>query len=143
MKKTITILFISVYILSTANAQSKQETAVADAVQRLHKAMISADQAELEKLVSGKLSYGHSSGHVDNKREFVEKIVSGRSDFISIDMEDVSVSTSGKTAVVRHVLHARTNDNGKPGEVHLRILLVWQKQYGQWILLARQAVKIQ
>ncbi|MEK7226911.1 MAG: nuclear transport factor 2 family protein, partial [Bacteroidota bacterium] len=34
-----------------------------------------------------------------------------------------------------------TNDGGKPGEVHLLVMLVWQKQGGKWILLARQAVK--
>jgi ketosteroid isomerase-like protein len=46
-----------------------------------------------------------------------------------------------KTAIVRHNMAAKTNDNGKPGEVHLHILLVWQKQHGNWKLVARQAVK--
>jgi ketosteroid isomerase-like protein len=72
----------------------------------------------------------------------VEKIVSGKSDFVSIDLAEQTISISGKVALVRHILHAKTNDGGKPGEVHLRILLVWQKKGGQWKLLARQAVKM-
>ncbi|MEQ1678647.1 MAG: hypothetical protein ABL876_18265 [Chitinophagaceae bacterium] len=44
--------------------------------------------------------------------------------------------------MVRHILNAKTNDGGKPGEVHLRVLLVWQKTGGKWVLLARQAVKM-
>ena len=52
MKKIITILFISVTILSTAKAQSKQEIAVADAVEQMRKAMVDADSAMLDKLSS-------------------------------------------------------------------------------------------
>lgn len=125
-----------------ANAQSKQETTVAKAVEKLRIAMVDGNKTALENIVSDKLSYGHSGGHVEGKVEFVEKIVSGRSDFVSIDLTEQSVAISGKTAVVRHILSAKTNDNGKPGDVHLRVLLIWQKRNGHWILLARQAVKM-
>lgn len=143
MKKIFFTVFLCISVYSLLQAQSKQETAVANTVLRLHQAMINADKTELEDLTAEILSYGHSSGLIDNKKEFVEKIVSGRSDFVFIEMEDVLVNISGKVAVVRHKLHAKTNDNGKPGEVNLRILLVWQKLHGQWKLLARQAVKVQ
>lgn len=123
-------------------AQDKKEKKMADAVEQLRKAMIDADKAALEELVMDKLSYGHSSGHIDDKKEFVEKLVSGRSDFVSIDLSEQTVSISGKIAIVRHILKAKTNDGGKPGEVQLRVMLVWQKQGGKWKLLARQAVKM-
>ena len=124
------------------HAQSANETAVAHAVERLRKAMIDGNKTALENIVSDKLSYGHSGGHIDDKKEFVEKLVSGKSDFVTIDLSEQSVSVSGKTAIVRHKLNATTNDGGKPGEVHLLVMLVWQKQGSKWILLARQAVKI-
>jgi ketosteroid isomerase-like protein len=111
-------------------------------VEKLRVAMIDANKTELEKLVAEELSYGHSGGHIDDKKEFVEKIVGGQSDFVTIELSEQTISVSGKTAIVRHILKAKTNDAGKPGEVHLRILLVWQKQAGKWKLLARQAVKM-
>ncbi len=126
----------------TVQAQEKEVNAVAQATEQLRKAMIDADKSALESLTADQLSYGHSGGHIDDKKEFVEKIVSGKSDFVTIDLTEQTVSISGKTAIVRHILTATTNDSGKPGEVHLRILLVWQKQNGKWKLLARQAVKI-
>ena len=43
--------------------------------------------------------------------------------------------------VISIIIFHFTNNDNKPGEVHLLILLVWQKQHGQWKLLARQAVK--
>lgn len=141
MKKTILFLFIFSLAVVT-NAQSKKETAVANAVEKLRIAMVDGIKEKLEATVSDKLSYGHSGGHVEGKAEFVEKIISGKSDFVSIDFTEQTISINGKTAVVRHILTAKTNDNGKPGEVHLRILLVFQKEGGSWKLLARQAVKM-
>lgn len=137
------MIISSVFFMQATNAQSKQETAVANAVEQLRKAMVDADSVMLDNLTMDELSYGHSGGHVDDKKEFIQKITSGKSDFVSINLSEQTITLSGKTAVVRHKLNAFTNDNGKPGEVHLLVLLVWQKTDGKWKLLARQAVKNQ
>jgi ketosteroid isomerase-like protein len=142
MFKIIFITAIFIHAIATANAQSQDEAKVAEAVESLRVAMINADKNALENLVADKLSYGHSGGAIDDKKSFVEKIVSGQSDFVTIDLTDQTISISDNTAIVRHILKAKTNDGGKPGEVNLRVLLVWQKQNGGWKLLARQAVKI-
>jgi signal transduction histidine kinase len=141
MKKALSLIIILAFSM-IMNAQSGNETAVANAIERLRIAMIDGDKSVLENIVSEKLSYGHSGGHIDDKKNFIEKISSGKSDFVTIDLSDQTISISGKTAIVRHQLSARTNDGGKPGEVHLLVLLVWQKQGGNWKLLARQAVKM-
>jgi len=141
MKKISSVIIIFLLIGLTGTAQNKQEKAVANAVEKLRKAMVDGNKADLENAVSEQLSYGHSGGHIDDKKEFVEKLASGKSDFVTIDLTEQTISVSGKVAVVRHVLTAKTNDGGKPGDVHLRILLVFQKKGGKWLLLARQAVK--
>jgi hypothetical protein len=123
MSKTIFIPML-LFALSV-NAQSKDETEVAKAVEYLRKAMVEADRAALEKISSDKLSYGHSSGLVESKKEFVEKIASGGSDFVSIELANQSISVSGNTAIVRHELHAKTNDGGKPGK-RISVLLMMQ-----------------
>jgi len=126
-----------------ASTQTKDEKAVAGAVRELTNAIVDANKAALENLTAEKLSYGHSSGALDDKKTFVEKIVNGSSDFVSIDLTEQTITTSRDVAIVRHVLKAKTNDAGKgPGEVHLRILLIWQKQKGSWKLLARQATRV-
>ncbi len=142
MKKLSLFAFSLLAIFSITFAQSKQEKAVSDAVEQLRKAMVDADSVMLDNLTTPQLSYGHSGGHIDDKVEFIQKIVSGKSDFITLEFPEQSISISKNTAIVRHKFNAVTNDNGKPGEVHLAVLLVWQKQHGQWKLLARQAVKI-
>lgn len=140
MKKTCIILCM-ICCLADTHAQESRSTGVREAVETLRRAMIDPNKEKLEAITMNQLSYGHSSGAVDNQAEFIEKLVSGKSDFVTIDITELSVTISGKTALVRHVLKAKTNDNGKPGEVQLKVLLVWQKIKKQWKLLARQAVK--
>ncbi len=139
----VRLSFLLFFLVSTASfAQSKDEKAVAEAVESLKKAMIDADKAALERLTSGGLSYGHSNGLVEDKAAFVEALVSGKSDFVTIDLTDQTIHVVGDAAVVRHKLMAETKNSGTPGTAKLAVLLVWQKQKGTWVLLARQAVKI-
>lgn len=112
------------------------------AVDRLKDAMISGDQSALDAITSALLSYGHSSGRIEDKKAFIEAIVSGKSDFVSIELSDQTIVVKGKSAIVRHQLKANTLDNGVPGQVNLHILTVWVKEKGQWKLLARQSVKM-
>ena len=126
----------------SVRSQNKNENKVAAAVEQLRKAMIDGNKNELENLVSDQLSYGHSGGHIDDKKEFVEKLTTGKSDFVTMDLTEQTISISGKTAIVRHKLSATTIDGGKPAEVHLLVMMVWQKLGSKWILLARQAVKV-
>jgi ketosteroid isomerase-like protein len=141
MKLLSTIVFVFFFSLLTI-AQTKDEKEISDVVEQLRTAMLNGDRAELEKLAAEKLNYGHSSGAVDDKKVFVEKLATRQSDFVTIDLSEQTISVSDKVAIVRHVLKAKTNDGGKPGEANIRVLLIWQKQKGGWKLLARQAVKI-
>ena len=123
-------------------AQTKDEKNLLTAVENLRLAMISGERSALEDIAATDLSYGHSSGKLEDKAAFVESIASGKSDFVTIEFKNQTTKVVGKTAMVRHELHAKTNDGGKPGEVHLGIFLVWQKQGGDWKLLGRQAYKL-
>jgi hypothetical protein len=136
------LLLLFSFMSTLLFAQSKKEAQVNAAVEKLKLAMVSGERAALESIAADQLSYGHSGGLVETKAQFVEKIASGQSDFVSIELKNQSMTISGNTAIVRHELHGTTNDNNKAGEVHLRIMLVWQKQSKDWKLLGRQAVKI-
>ena len=142
IRKLLSATIVLFIVNTIAFAQTKDEKAVVDAVEQLRVAMINGDKVVLGKLTDEKLSYGHSGGHIDGKKEFVEKLASGASDFVTIDLSEQTISISEKVAIVRHTLNAKTNDGGKPGEVHLKVLLIWQKGKNGWKLLARQAIKV-
>lgn len=143
-KKTILLAIMAMFSLLTINgqAQSKEQTAVEQAVAQLRLLMIDPDQAKLASLASDELSYGHSSGKIEDKKAFIEALTSGSSDFKTIDLTEQTVTIVDNTALVRHKLMAETANDGKPATAHLSVLLVWVKQKGSWKLVARQAVKI-
>ena len=140
--KTILVLVVLIGG-SKAMAQSKKEMQVAAAVEQLKEAMINPDSAKLVAMVSDDLSYGHSSGKIEDKKSFIHTLVSGQSDFVTINLTDQKIHLHKNTAVVTHKLDATNNDGGKPGTVKLSIMTVWVKQNGNWQLVSRQAVKAQ
>jgi ketosteroid isomerase-like protein len=142
MRPIFCLLILCSAFQLTSIAQDKDEQAVTAAVESLRKALIDPDKATLDRLTLDQLTYGHSSGMIQDKAAFMEALLSGKSDFVSIDLTEQTLKIAGNTAWVRHVLTATTNDGGKPGQTKLSVLLVWQKQKGEWRLLARQAVKV-
>jgi len=129
-------------VLAVSGQKKNDKNAVTDVAEKLRLAMISGDKSVLESLILPELTYGHSGGHIDDATEFVDKLVSKKSDFVTIDITNQNINIVGNTAIVRHHLYATTADLGKtPGDVALDILLVWTKIGNNWKLLARQAVK--
>jgi ketosteroid isomerase-like protein len=144
MKNKIRLMLLcTIFSLPTLLfAQSKQQTLVEEKVEQLRKAMVDGDSVMLDKLASENLMYRHSGGHIDDKKEFVNKLASGKSDFVSIELLEQKIAViNKKVVIVYHTLDAKTNDNGKPADVHLYVMLVWEKQQGNWKLVARQAAK--
>ena len=145
LKKIVSLIAGLSLCLLCVGAQAQTDaatTAVAGAVEKLRVQMVTPNEASLKALLADDLSYGHSGGKIDTKASFVADLLSGASDFVSIELTEQTVRVVGDTAIVRHTLSAATNDGGKPGTVKLHILTVWQKQGSDWKLLARQAVRI-
>ena len=122
------------------STKTGKEGAVAAAVEAMRKAMIAADQPALEKLTMAELSYGHSSGRLENKAECVATLVGGKSGFSAIELEGQTINVVDRVALVRHTFNATRRKEGD--KVKLYTLQVWTEQQGQWKLLARQAAKL-
>ncbi|WP_281631208.1 nuclear transport factor 2 family protein [Flavobacterium luteolum] len=137
----ILMIFLQFSVLAQ-KTNSKEENAVISQVEILRQAMIDANGAKLKALTSDKLNYVHSNGNFQNQAEFIEGIVSGKSDFVSIDFQNQTITIQNDVAIVRHVLSAHTKDDGIDRDIKIGIMLVWQKQKGKWVLIARQAYKL-
>ena len=127
---------------SSLFAQSADEKAIADRVEMLRKTLITPDKKVLEELAADDLSYGHSTGVVEDKAAFVDAMVKGRVVFTSITLSDQTIKIVGDVAIVRHRFMADLNNNNTPTKVDIIVLLIWQKQKDEWKLLARQAARI-
>ena len=142
--KRILIFGCLMFVAVSSFAQQKNaEKEVDQAVSKLLALMVTPDSTKLDQLLLSNLSYGHSSGKIQNKQEFMHSLLSGESDFLDdIIIADPKTIVQGNTALVRHKLMAQTNDKGIKGSVNLYILLIWSKEKAGWKLLGRQAVKV-
>jgi hypothetical protein len=143
MNKLIASLLLCCLLnCSSSFAQSADEKEIADRVETLRKAMLSPDKTVLEELTAEQLTYGHSTGVIEDKATFVDDLIKGKTIFTSITLSDQTIKIAGDVAIVRHRMMADLNNNNVPSKVDIIILLIWQKQKGKWKLLARQAAKI-
>lgn len=142
MRKTNALIIIFLAISISAYCQTKQEKEVATAIEIFKKGIVDADKDLLNTITAEELVYGHSSGKVQNKAEFIAEIVSKLPAYLSVNMTDQTIKISGNAAIVRHIYSAETMNNGTPGRVKIGNMLIWQKQHGKWKLLARQAYKL-
>lgn len=143
MKIKIAYLLILFLLTGTfAHAQSAQEGQVARAVDALTQAMLHPDNGSLEDLLSEDVSYGHSSGLVQDKSEIIDGLTNGPFNFLTIDISRQTIKVINDIAMVRQELSTDYSNNGEKGTYKFGVLLVWQSEKGEWKLLARQAVKI-
>jgi len=150
MKKIIILLLMPVLAGCCGNKQSSaipsqaSEADVVTAVNQLAKGMITADRSILLSILSDELVYGHSSGKVQNKAEFIAEVLSGDPlKYLSIEPLEQTIQMADNVAVVRHIFTAETiSVDGEPGSLRIGNMLVFQLQNGKWTLLARQAYRL-
>ena len=124
-------------------AQTGEQAQVAAAVEALNKAMIAVDRPQLEALTSPALSYGHSAGRIEDKKQFIANLESRANAFRRIELSDQTIAITSDEAIVRHLFTGETVDPaGKVTPVRIGVLQVWTKDGGSWRLLARQAYRI-
>ena len=137
---------VSAFAVSSAapvRAEGPDAAAVAEAVAALTKAMLTPDKAKLEALTADQLSYGHSSGKVEDKATFVDVVASKKTVYKSIELSKQTVTVAGNDAIVRHAWESESGaGDGKWNVSKIGVLQVWQKQASGWRLLARQAFKV-
>ena len=125
-----------------AFAQSADESAIGRNMDALHKAIVAVDKTQLEGLTWPELSYGHSSGRIETKAQFVEALVTKKSILSKIELSKMTTSIIGDLALVRGHFSGISESTGKPAPTEIELLLIWQKRGGDWKLLARQAYKL-
>jgi ketosteroid isomerase-like protein len=120
------------------------EDAVTKNVEAFRAAQFAADAKSLDGLCAAELSYSHSDGRVEDKATFIANATDGKSKFLSLAYQDLSVRVVGNAAIVRfHWLgESQSAADGKKSATNLHILMNWQKQGADWKLLSRASTKL-
>ena len=139
MKNFLVVVSLLVYV--SANAQS-DEAKVTTAMKEFHQVLVKQDKAYLNAHTDDALSYGHSSGWIQNKADLAKDFETGKISYQSIKEDSIQVSMGKDMANVRFAGDYTVSANGgSSSTIHLKVLEVWVKKGNQWILFARQAVR--
>ncbi len=141
MTSRILPLLISLLSCLAVHAQESKKD-IESSIDALNKAMISQDKSVLEKLTANELSYGHSTGAIEDKPTFVKNVLTGTVKFSSIENSNQTIDIAEKTAIVRCLSAIKGVRDGGPLDLKIGILMIWQKQGSGWKLLARQGYKL-
>ena len=139
--QNVKVLIGFLCLFSGYAAAAPADNDVAQAVDHLTQAMLHKDIKQLQALTAEQLTYGHSSGKIQNKQEFIADIETGRSGFKTLEMQKQTITLQGDTALVRNHFHAQAVNSGVEVPTDIENFQVWQKQKGHWLLIGRQAFK--
>jgi hypothetical protein len=141
---TIRVLVIVLCFFSYVNTKAQTwKKDIESSIEALNKATISPDKSMLEKLTAEELSYGHSTGLLEDKATYVKDILSGPTKFFQIDNADQTITLAGDIAIVRNVCSIKGTKDGAPMDTKIGVLMIWKKDGADWKLLARQGYKLQ
>ena len=120
------------------------EDAVAKDVEAFRAAQLAADAKALDGLCAAELSYSHSDARIEDKATFIANATNGKSKFLSLEYQDVSIRVVGPAAIVRFhwVGESEAAADGKKSATNLHVLMNWQKQGADWKLLSPASTKL-
>lgn len=102
--------------------------------------LVGADRKSLSDLFADDLIYGHSSGLVDNKVEYIDKIMSGEIRYQSVEPLIETVAALGEHgAVVTGRLNIEAVISGQQRSLRSRYVAVWRREGDKWRFLAHQS----
>lgn len=123
-------------------AQQPDYAALNHAIADFDKALESRDSLALKWLLNDKISYGHSNGWIENKKEVIADLFNGKLVYKKIVATKPEVSTSGNVAAARSIADIDAALDGKMMSFKLKVLQVWTWDDGHWTLFARQSVPV-
>jgi hypothetical protein len=108
------------------------------------RAMVEGDGAALDALLAENVSYIHTNGKRETKRQFIDAITAGRRRYRQIEIQSQDVVTAGKdTCLVsgRALIEMESKNGALLFPIAYTAVHV-QAEAGQWQLLALQATRV-
>ncbi|MBV8819675.1 MAG: nuclear transport factor 2 family protein [Acidobacteriaceae bacterium] len=100
------------------------------------------DVVTLDKLFTNELIYAHSTGIIENKKEYLDRIRTAQQRYDRINQEKITVVPYGDAVVSHSILRMTGLSNGKPFDDHVMLLHLWVRQNGAWRIAAHQTTKL-
>ena len=135
--------FVTIVLLcwQMAGLAQTDEVKLTSTLKEFHQALVNKNKVSINQQTDKALSYGHSNGWVETKKELIEHLESGYMEYNSFREDSIKVEVNGNVAHARFIADINATMSGKEFTFQLRVLEVWVKKGKRWVLFARQAVR--
>lgn len=106
-----------------------------------YQAMTDADTATLGELLAADFVYTHSDTKTDGRQSFIGKLASGALDYGPVEHPESSILVHGDCALVFGDMRGPVHVDGQLRVLNNRVLAVWVREDGRWVLLAVQPTR--
>lgn len=143
MKKKFSYITFITILLIHGIGYGQDSVEVSKNVMALHRGLVSGDTSVLHHLLDDQLTYGHSNGWIESKRELITNNFARKIIYQSISEDNISLQIKGSTAIARFHAIIKGLAGDKSFHLKLHVCQTWIETTNSWKLMARQAVKLE
>ena len=137
------ILLFSLLLTATIGfSQSKKQLQLESLERQRFEAMTTKNLPFLEDVLSDDLTYTHSNGLFENKRQHLDNIRSGMLAYRTMQPEEMQVRVHRRAAVITGIVNVTGILNDKEFALRLRYTDFYVKEKGKWRLAAWQSLRL-
>jgi Domain of unknown function (DUF4440) len=142
MKLKILCLIILLFSKATFAQVGKVKMEITKQMLMLKNALISKDSVALSSVLADDVSYGHTNAMIETKAQLIRSIISREQDYLSIESSEMKIRVYDKTAIVNMKSNVVMKYQNQPLELNMKVIFVWINKNNNWLLVARQSVKM-
>lgn len=126
-------------LITELSAQNKIEQQILDLSKKKFDWMIHKNVDSLALVLDKDLRYVHSNGWSETKQEVLDDLLSGKLNYVAVDIHAAQVRLYEQTAIVDGTGKFQVTMNGNPLTIELGYTEVYVKRQGKWLLASRHA----
>lgn len=135
----IVLLLLWISGVSIAQSVASQEQRLVDLSNRKFEWLINKQYDSLDKLLDERVQYIHSNGWIQNRKEVIEDLKSGKLNYMKVAVKESLARVYGNTGIVTGLGLFEGTTEGNPFSLNLRYTEVYVKSGKHWKLASRHS----
>jgi len=136
------LIFIAIFVSISSLVFAQDTVQLKKVTELFNNALLTKDTNLIKQLVHKQISYGHSNGWLQTKQDLITDFATGKIEYTKIEEGEKFFTKTKQAIAVRNISKVEGVVNGYVFSMSLQVLQVWKKVKKNWILLARQSVKV-
>ncbi len=136
------LIFIAIFVSISSLVVAQDTVQLKKVTELFNNALLKKDTNLIKQLVHKQISYGHSNGWFQTKQDLITDFATGKIEYTKIEEGEKFFTKTKQAIAVRNISKVEGVVNGYVFSMSLQVLQIWKKVKKNWILIARQSVKV-